>query len=456
MKSYKWYLLLFILCGISACSDISTDFYIKKEYPSVSRKEPILIFNDGDDLPDSTEVIGTMVSKANKNVYTLEQFFNWFKYDVRSEGGNAIMIMNKKSKYSIFHTYIEAKVLRIHKFDHKDIDFDSLKESWKNSRKSQFEGFYNGYYGEDSVIAQYACLKQTDGDYILYFVDGKTNTIAEPWNCGDIKAFLKKTPNPEIFRSFWYKNNKSVMPFAKVRFNKEKIEVYADDYSDELTLVYPDSAKKDKGAGSGSCFAISENGYFVTCYHVVRKATKIYIKGFNNEFDKNYEAVVDKYDAVNDIAIIKIKENVQSIKQIPYKINNQPKETGDEVFLLGYPLKSEMGTEIKLSKGVVSSSTGFIGDEIDIHVTAPAYPGSSGCPLFDSNGNVIGIVNGGLGNGGRNATFATKANYLSSLIESYKFPVSSSGQNTLSDKTIQEKVKLLKNYIYVVETEQED
>ena len=60
--------------------------------------------------------------------------------------------------------------------------------------------------------------------------------------------------------------------------------------------------------------------------------------------------------------------------------------------MLGYPLTSTMGNEIKATSGIISSQSGYKGDEILYQISAPIQPGNSGGPVFDLNGNVVGIV----------------------------------------------------------------
>ena len=52
-----------------------------------------------------------------------------------------------------------------------------------------------------------------------------------------------------------------------------------------------------------------------------------------------------------------------------------------------------MGDEVKLTNGIISSKTGFQGDVTTYQISVPLQAGNSGGPLFDSKGNVIGIVN---------------------------------------------------------------
>ena len=123
--------------------------------------------------------------------------------------------------------------------------------------------------------------------------------------------------------------------------------------------------------------------------------------------------------------------------------------TGDPVFVLGYPLTSTMGDEIKLTTGIISSKTGFQGDVSLYQISAPIQPGNSGGPLFDKNGNLIGIVNA-KHEGAENVGYAIKTSYLKNLIESSISTSILPNNNRISRLPLTEKVKSLKNFVYFI------
>ena len=108
-----------------------------------------------------------------------------------------------------------------------------------------------------------------------------------------------------------------------------------------------------------------------------------------------------------------------------------------------------MGDEIKLTTGVISSKTGYQGDVAMYQISAPIQPGNSGGPLFDSKGNVIGIISA-KHKGAENVGYAIKTSYLKNLIES-TFPVNVLPHiNKMPGKNLSGKVKMLKNYVYYI------
>ena len=134
---------------------------------------------------------------------------------------------------------------------------------------------------------------------------------------------------------------------------------------------------------------------------------------------------------------------------IPYNIKTSVSDVGEEVFVLGYPLTSTMGDEIKLTTGVISSKTGFQGDVSLYQISAPIQPGNSGGPLFDNRGNLIGIVNA-KHKGAENVGYAIKTSYLNNLIESSISISILPSNNQIAGLPLTGKVKSLKNYVFMI------
>ena len=215
--------------------------------------------------------------------------------------------------------------------------------------------------------------------------------------------------------------------------------------------MYDDAlAKSQPSDWSGSGFAIG-NGYLVTNYHVIEDAKTINVRGISGDFNNSYSAEVVATDKVNDIAILKISDKQFSgFGAIPYGVSSKMADVGESIFVLGYPLTQTMGNEIKLTDGLISSRTGFQGDIANYQMSAPVQPGNSGGPMFNSKGNVIGIVCAHHA-GAENAGYAIKISYLKLLIESAGLNITLPSNNTISAMSLPEKVKKIKNLVFIVE-----
>jgi uncharacterized protein YgiM (DUF1202 family) len=203
---------------------------------------------------------------------------------------------------------------------------------------------------------------------------------------------------------------------------------------------------------TGTGFLISNDGYIVTCYHVIEDSKEISVKGINADFQKKYIARIVVTDKINDLAILKI--NCSLDKAITYSVNWNAIDVGQSVFTLGYPLMTTMGEEIKLTNGIISSKSGFRGDISTYQISVPVQPGNSGGPLFDNKGFVVGVVNA-KHTGAENAGYAVKSIFLKNLIQSSTHNISLHNNNLLIGKQLSEQVRLAKDYVLIIEVTQE-
>ena len=200
---------------------------------------------------------------------------------------------------------------------------------------------------------------------------------------------------------------------------------------------------------SGTGFALN-NGYIITNHHVIDGAKSIWVFGINGNATSGYAARIIAFDRVNDLAIIRIADSrFSGFGTIPYAIKNQIADVGEDVWVLGYPLTQVLGSEIKLTNGVVSSRSGYQGDVSTYQISAPVQPGNSGGPLFDSYGNVVGIVNAGVP-GAENVGYAIKTSYLQNLTDSYALSYSLPKSNTIASLALKDQVKRVKDFVFLL------
>ena len=137
------------------------------------------------------------------------------------------------------------------------------------------------------------------------------------------------------------------------------------------------------------------------------------------------------------------------IKQTPYRIRLSAVEVGEEVYILGFPLPSSMGNELKLTTGVVSSSSGYHDNPALFQVSAPVQPGNSGGPVFDKEGRLIGVVNA-KHTDAENVTYAIKVKYLVDMLTPFGEKLQSNKSNSLKKKTLQEQVKAIRDFVFII------
>jgi hypothetical protein len=208
--------------------------------------------------------------------------------------------------------------------------------------------------------------------------------------------------------------------------NLGTIEFYDQENSNKFTNQVLNKMNNPDGiagqfTGSGTGFFISRKGHVVTNYHVIEDSKQIFIQLNIDGQVKTYSAIPLINDKLNDLAILKIQEEFDLGFELPFNIDFSVRDVGTEVFTLGYPMIDVIGSEIKFTDGKISAKSGIEGDIRQYQITTPIQPGNSGGPLFDMNGNIVGIIQSTLNRENYNAenvNFAIKSTILKNLIDS--------------------------------------
>ena len=320
----------------------------------------------------------------------------------------------------------------------------------KQKIDSQNNGIVGIYEGFSDNKYKLACIKDGDEYKLIYM---GSQEILNQWQFGDLKAILRASATPGFFKVNWYMADKTVNADVYAMFEGGSMKIVIDGDEDGYLKMYPTSSNIGNPSlaqeWSGTGFALN-NGYIVTNYHVIENAKSISIQGIKGDFTSKYNATVIATDRYNDLAILQISDNnFNGFGAIPYKVKTSVSEVGEEVFVLGYPLTSTMGDEIKLTTGVISSKTGFQGDVSLYQISAPIQPGNSGGPLFDNKGNLIGVVSA-KHKGAENVGYAIKTSYLKNLVESSTSTSILPNNNQVVGQPLTGKVKRLKNYVFMI------
>ena len=142
------------------------------------------------------------------------------------------------------------------------------------------------------------------------------------------------------------------------------------------------------GTSTGSGFVITEDGYVVTNHHVVDGATGVTVTMHDGA---EYQAKLVGSDSTNDVAVLKITESVQ-LNAVAIG-SSEALNVGDQVVAIGNPLGELTST---LTVGYVSAKGRDVttdGKTINmIQTDAAINSGNSGGPLFNSQGEVVGIT----------------------------------------------------------------
>ena len=145
------------------------------------------------------------------------------------------------------------------------------------------------------------------------------------------------------------------------------------------------SAQENKThlAGNGSGFFVSRDGYLITNYHVVEGAKELVV--VHN--GKTYSADLRAQSREKDLALLKIEGEF-----VPVCVSGSDEmRVGTTVFVVGFPQLEVQGLEPKVTRGIISSKSGFKGDQSKYQMDAAIQPGNSGGPVANESGCVVGV-----------------------------------------------------------------
>jgi uncharacterized protein len=193
---------------------------------------------------------------------------------------------------------------------------------------------------------------------------------------------------------------------------------------------------------SGTGFFITDNGYLISNYHVVKDATKVRLLTSAGLID----AKVVQTDAANDLALLKADGRFAPLPIAASRTVN----LGGTVATIGFPNIGMQGFSPKLAKGEIASLSGAADDPRYFQISVPVQPGNSGGALVDEHGNVIGVVSAKLnasvalaasGALPENVNYAVKSSFLLSFLESVPAVSAKLKEPVTADRKFEDVVK---------------
>jgi len=202
------------------------------------------------------------------------------------------------------------------------------------------------------------------------------------------------------------------------------------------------SNSPDNPTATGTGFFITDDGYLISNYHVVKDAAKVrFLTGAGL-----IDAKVVKVDAANDLALLKA---VGKFTPLPVAASRGVK-LGGTVATVGFPNIGMQGFSPKLAKGEIASLSGAADDARYFQISVPVQPGNSGGALVGEHGNVIGIVSAKLdasaalaatGALPENVNYAVKSSFLLSFLESVPAVSAKLKEPNTADRKFEDVVK---------------
>lgn len=204
--------------------------------------------------------------------------------------------------------------------------------------------------------------------------------------------------------------------------------------------------------GTGTLFLVNATGEAITNHHVVAGCGEVRIEG------RDGLAKVVTEDAVNDLALVQIPGGAKSSAAIasePGKLRQ-----GEDIVAFGFPLNAVLSSGGNLTPGVVSALTGLGNNTNQIQITAPIQLGSSGSPVLNKRGEVVGVVSMKLsdikmakatGSVGQNVNFAVNGQTLKTFLDTHKVSYRSGSSFFSWDKSAADLADEARKWTLVVE-----
>lgn len=378
-----------------------------------------------------------------------------------------LVTFNKETKSNF---YIDLQV------PWKEYDDISFEVTFKNTENSSLE--YGLIWNENLIENTYNQFIVTNqSEFIIYNVEDNVylgNKIEKTESLqlkpGEENILKVTTKGNQVY----YSINGDLVDTQKIT-NFEgslfKIIVYNNENLDDESIILKNFIFKDteeyssvenglepgkfEWTGSGSGFYVSNDGYIVTNYHVVENANEVWVKCKQDGIYQKFKAEIIQKDLVNDLALIKITDAAfKLLKEIPYSIHSGTAPLGSEVFSLGYPLADVIGENVKFTSGNISSLSGLYNDVTNFQMTVPVQHGNSGGPIFDKNGNIIGVVVAKLNKEyeGENVNYAIKSNIVKNIVDMIPNPTLKKRNTKMNKLTQEEKINLLSDYVVMIQT----
>jgi TPR repeat protein len=203
---------------------------------------------------------------------------------------------------------------------------------------------------------------------------------------------------------------------------------------------------------TGTGFFITDDGFLISNYHVVKGAAKVRVLTSSGLIDVKIVLL----DAANDLALLKAEGKFSALPILP----SRSVQLGSVVATVGFPDIDLQGLSPKLAKGEIASLSGAADDPRYFQISVPLQPGNSGGPLVDERGNVIGVVSARLddllaltasGALPENVNYAVKSGFLLSFLESVPSVSSKLETPNTADEKFEDVVKAAQNASVLVE-----
>jgi len=193
------------------------------------------------------------------------------------------------------------------------------------------------------------------------------------------------------------------------------------------------------GTSAGTCFVVTPDGKILSNNHVVSGGKRFLVTLSDG---REMIARMQTQSRSTDLAMLEV--DASDLNYLPMT-GPRTAKTGMEVFTVGYPVTSVLGEEAKFTDGVISSLSGVGGEAAFLQITVPLQPGSSGGPLVNYAGEVVGITTSTAAIGAfieaagtlpQNVNWAVKSDYALLLFDQPQRPHQAANRQEAIDRAL--------------------
>ncbi len=353
--------------------------------------------------------------------------FAWVKRMISLEPSLFGVIQEFAEKGSLFAQINLAKFFSSDETGFKDLD-------------QAFNWYLTAALQENALAAREVGLLYLDGVGVQRDIDEAKVWLERASDDGDVqaKAALVKL---EVARKRLAGEKKEAEKKAEkeraIAEEKEKIEeekVAAERKKEECEVAGGDTEALERHS-SGTGFIVNQDGNLVTNAHVITTEedddTWQYCSAFSvHQNGEHHWARFIASDINNDLAVLKTCETTELFARL--RSSQLPVQPGEGVFAYGFPLRDMLSKQPKITDGIISALGGPRNDSTLFQHSAAIQPGSSGGPLLDKYGLVVGVNNAGISWAledreivPQNVAFAIKSKIVDSFLQSNNIPFDS-------------------------------
>ena len=176
--------------------------------------------------------------------------------------------------------------------------------------------------------------------------------------------------------------------------------------------------------GTGTGFIVSRQGHVLTNYHVIEACGALSAR----HGDTEHALTLVASDPRADLAVLEKGPLPTTLATFRTGKGIRP---GDDVVVIGFPLRQLLASEAHVTTGTVSALAGLKNDARHLQISAPIQSGNSGGPLLDRSGNIVGVITSTLdalrvaeafGDVPQNVNFAIKAGVAQQFLDRHNIP----------------------------------